>query len=233
MCTCFIVVYIVFGAISGLSCLWRISPKQLQFLGLSTLLWPLLTKLASMANVLTFAALHEMHQRREDAMNDTKTRVRVFTLSGIQIGLPGVGEKDKVLTFPRKFRVSEALRGPWIRFATETERNEKEIIDTENDGPTKKNVVNSESKSQLWWRESEVQPQCLIHAGTHSEPVSITAMTDHPMGLYGDKMTALAHAPNFDEWLSDSIRERPAGFALIDDDMSAPSTPSSGACSGY
>ena len=53
------------------------------------------------------------------------------------------------------------------------------------------------------------------------------------LGLYGDKMTALAHAPNFDEWLSDSIRERPAGFALIDDDMSAPSAPSSGACSGY
>ncbi len=54
---------------------------------------------------------------------DRNTRVKVYTMDGTQIGLPGVGEGDNRLTFPRRFLVGDALRArDWIRFATPEER---------------------------------------------------------------------------------------------------------------
>ena len=46
----------------------------------------------------------------------------MFTMSGVQIGTPGVGESDERLTFPMRYLVGDALAGtPWIRFATDAE----------------------------------------------------------------------------------------------------------------
>ena len=50
---------------------------------------------------------------------DRTRRVKVFTMSGVQIGKPGVGESDERLTFPMRYLVGDALAGtPWVRFAT-------------------------------------------------------------------------------------------------------------------
>ena len=49
-------------------------------------------------------------------------RVKVFTLEGVQIGLPGVGEGVNRLTFPAGYVIKQAMDAPiWIRFATTDE----------------------------------------------------------------------------------------------------------------
>ena len=49
------------------------------------------------------------------AMDDRVTRIRVYTLSGTQIGFPGVGDGANRLTFPSFYVVGDALRGTqWI-----------------------------------------------------------------------------------------------------------------------
>ena len=77
------------------------------------------------------------------AVNSDRTRrVKVFTMSGVQIGKPGVGESHERLTFPMGYVVGDALaETQWIRFATDAEMK----TDTR------------------WWRVSECQPRKLIH----------------------------------------------------------------------
>ena len=73
--------------------------------------------------VLTMMSIGEHLLAREACEWDRETRVRVWTPGGTQIGIPGVGEGENRLTFPRKFEVGAALRcQTWIRFATPDER---------------------------------------------------------------------------------------------------------------
>ena len=88
---------------------------------------------------------------------DRETRVRVWTPGGTQIGIPGVGEGENRLTFPRDFEVGVALScQTWIRFATPDERR---------------------AHNNRWWMEYE-GPVCeLIYAtgeiAPHNEPIGL------------------------------------------------------------
>ena len=110
----------------------------------------------------------------EDAKRERVSRVKVFTIDGIQIGVPGVGEKntENCLTFPRYFRVGEALQcTPWIRFATDEEL-----------AATPSGFV------PQWWRELNFQPSSLVDQdGCVSQP-------DDPMGLVGNTLTAVCQS---------------------------------------
>ena len=99
---------------------------------------------------LTHKALHEHNTIRHD-----NRRVRVYTASGTQIGLPGIGKSLVDLTFPGNWRIRQALfsqhdqyHTEWIRFATEKEEEEE------------KNNPNAK-----WWRMSELQPKAFLDAG--------------------------------------------------------------------
>ena len=70
-------------------------------------------------------------------MFDRETRVKVWTMGGTQIGLPGVGEGQNALTFPLKYEVGAALLAPtWFRFATAEEVAQKVegLIHSKRDG---------------------------------------------------------------------------------------------------
>ena len=103
-------------------------------------------------------------------------RVQVYTPSGVQIGLPGVGEGKLLLTFPARYLVGDAINGKhWVRKATEdeiTKEEEEDLLCSQSPGEAK------------WWRLAELQPQALIH--TNGE----IAYNDQPMGLTGNTMTA-------------------------------------------
>ena len=72
--------------------------------------------------------LPERLRARAEANADRETRVVVWTVGGTQIGIPGVGEGDNRLTFPRHFVVGEALNAGfqhgWLRFAAPGEMME-------------------------------------------------------------------------------------------------------------
>ena len=106
---------------------------------------------------------------------DRTRRVKVFTMSGVQIGKPGVGESDERLTFPMRYLVGGALAGtPWIRFATDAEMK----------------------TDSSWWRISECQPTTLIHCRVSDVGTDMVAANDHPMGLTGCFMQVLARNPH-------------------------------------
>ena len=95
-------------------------------------------------------------------------RVKVYTLSGVQIGLPGVGEGDHDLTFPADWLIAEALEQKhWIRRATAEE-------------------LQQDAK---WWRFIDRAPKALIstEAGIMFE--------FQTMGWFGDVLTAIQEAP--------------------------------------
>ena len=97
-------------------------------------------------------------------------RVKVFTLEGVQIGLPGVGEGVNRLTFPAGYVIKQALDAPiWIRFATT-----EEIAQT------------PAGFHAQWWQELDFKPKAFCHCdGT-------LAFENQPIGLRGDTITALA-----------------------------------------
>ena len=69
--------------------------------------------------LLTQSSLARWNAAHLAAETDRTTRVKVFTMSGVQIGKAGIGEFDERLTFPRRYLVRDALAGTkWIRFAT-------------------------------------------------------------------------------------------------------------------
>ena len=120
------------------------------------------------ASILTFSNVREHDMTYEahqsaicDAKNDKKTRVKVYTTSGVQIGLAGVGEGDNRLTFPRHYQVKDALQSPhWVRHATA-----EEIAST------------PASVMVRWWRLSEVLPTTIVFSDG-----SVASPTD-PIGL--------------------------------------------------
>ena len=97
-------------------------------------------------------------------------RVKVFTLEGVQIGLPGVGEGVNRLTFPAGYVIKQALDAPiWIRFATSGEMAETPA-----------------GFHAQWWREIDFKPKAFCHCdGT-------PAFETQRIGLRGDTITALA-----------------------------------------
>ena len=101
-------------------------------------------------------------------------RVKVFTLKGVQIGLPWAGEGVNGLTFPAGYVIKQALDAPvdvWIRFATP-----EEIAET------------LAGFHAPWFKEIDFKPKAFIHCdGT-------LAFEGQPMGLRGDTITALAQA---------------------------------------
>ena len=130
--------------------------------------------------LLTQSSLASWNAAHLAAETDRTTRVKVFTMSGVQIGKAGIGESDERLTFPRRYLVRDALAGTkWIRFATEEE------MMTDN----------------TWWRYSECQPATLVHGFGDYEGKVMVAAAEHPMGLYGGLMQAFEqklHVVSFD-----------------------------------
>ena len=119
--------------------------------------------------LLTQSSLASWNAAHLAAETDRTTRVKVFTMSGVQIGKAGIGESDERLTFPRRYLVREALAGTsWIRFATEEEM----------------------MSDKTWWRYSECQPATLVHGFGDNEGKVMVAAAEHPMGLYGCLMQA-------------------------------------------
>ena len=112
----------------------------------------------------TFSELRETFQRRKIAESDRVTRVKVFNMNGIKIGLAGLGQGDDQLTFPARYPVGDALNGQiWIRKASQ-----QELAD-----------------DPQWWIFSETQPTDLIHAN------GSLAFRDDPIGLLGTTLTAI------------------------------------------
>ena len=136
-------------------------------------------KLGCLAKAMLNAGTLRHAAARLDEINaDMGTRVKVFTVSGVQIGIPGVGEGDNRLTFPRTYLVGEVLQVQWIRFATEAEKQEA----------AKSPTV---SALQTWWRYSEVQPLSLAHCSADGLCDEVASPEQH-MGLVGNQMLALA-----------------------------------------
>ena len=100
-------------------------------------------------------------------------RVKVFTMEGVQIGLPGVGEGVNRLTFPAGYVIKEAMDAPtWIRFATPEEIVQQTPV----------------GFHPQWWREIDFKPKAFCHCN------GTPAFENQPIGLYGDIITALAQA---------------------------------------
>ena len=105
-------------------------------------------------------------------------RVKVYTVNGVQIGLPGVGEGVHRLTFPAGYVIKDAMNAPtWIRFATD-----KEIAEETPAG-----------FQPRWWRELDFTPRAFVYSdGT-------TAFENQPIGLRGDTVQALAQEMMYPE----------------------------------
>ena len=106
--------------------------------------------------------------------------VKVFTMEGVQIGLPGVGEGVHRLTFPAGYVIKDAMNAPtWIRFATDKETAEETA------------VAGSDAK---WWRLIEnFKPRTFLYCdGT-------AAFENQPIGLRGDTVQVLAQAVMYPE----------------------------------
>ena len=128
-------------------------------------------------------------------------RVKVYTPSGIQIGLPGMGQGHERLTFPRHFLVGDALNqeGVWICESTTTESEEL---------PAGFSPV-----AQKWWSIFEgFKPRSLIHEN------GCVALDDHPMGAVGSILLAIEqkHIPEFEDKVCADV-----------DSVATPGTPSS------
>ena len=151
-----------------------------------------------MDHSLSHATLFQKLSLKKDAQNDQHSRVKVRTCGGTQIGIPGVGEGDDRLTFPRRYLVADALEARiWFRFATEEEMKQ--------DGK--------------WYRISEVQPKAFVHSNGQ------IANKDDEMGLISTNLgndftlTSLESVP-------DPIPKKKEDLPLMDlEGISTPPTP--------
>ena len=123
-------------------------------------------ELAPQQPQLTISAL----SRLEAAAANGKSRVRAYTLDGVQVGLAGVGEGDKRLTFPAYYLVGDALRSPaahWLRFASAEE----------------------EAQTGRWYAPAGFRPAAVVYEnGVIAEPI-------WPVGLEGCTVSVLAQDP--------------------------------------
>ena len=90
--------------------------------------------------------VHSVSQRNArlpKVRDDRTTRVRAYTIDGVQCCPAGIGEGQNRLTLPMCYTVDMAFRSPtWIRFATP----EEEAIDGK------------------WYKLLENQPNTLVHS---------------------------------------------------------------------
>ena len=160
--------------------------------------------------MLTTTNVMHMESKREAAAKRKhgETRVKVYSPSGEQIGIAGVGEGENKLTFPTWFLVGDALRATnWIRYATAEE--------CQLDKGSRASFATEEQKAK-WWRISEFKPLSLIHDDVGCE--SIVAVPEEQMGFWGNRMLALAQTSAM------HVTEKPCDDV---DDIRTPSTPSS------
>ena len=114
---------------------------------------------------LSSSTLRERDLSRLLILDDRDSRVKLYTLAGVQVGVAGVGEGDNRLTFPVCMMVEDVLgMTHWIRYATPEELSKT---------PTK------------WWRELEFRPRALAHGN------GILAQPNELLGEYGSSLTAL------------------------------------------
>ena len=114
---------------------------------------------------MAFAIYLADAEETTDVDFERESRVKVYTQSGVQIGIAGLGEGDNRLTFPPGFLVRDALAAIWIRSATDEERPQ-----------------NGWPGFGSWWRISEVQPKTLIHCGENG--AFCVALPNETMGLF-------------------------------------------------
>ena len=123
-------------------------------------------KLAPQQPQLTISAL----SRLGAAAANRESRVRAYTLDGVQVGLAGVGEGDQRLTFPAGCIVGDALRAPaayWLRFASAEE----------------------EAQTGRWYAPAGFQPAAVVYEnGTLADSV-------WPIGLEGCTVSVMAQVP--------------------------------------
>ena len=121
---------------------------------------------------LSSSTLRERTRSHLLLQKDRVSRVKLYTLAGVQVGVAGVGEGDNRLTLPVYFTVGDVLEmANWVRYATREELSEK----------------------QQWWRELEFRPRALAHAN------GILALPDEFLGLHGSSLTALKQRPGVPE----------------------------------
>ena len=96
---------------------------------------------------------------------DKTSRVRAYTIDGVQCCLAGLGEKEQRLTFPMSYEVGAALWSKvWVRFATEAEQ----------------------ALDGKWYKELEIKPKTLLHSnGAIANPEDF-------IGLMGTTVQVLA-----------------------------------------
>ena len=100
-----------------------------------------------------------------EADADRQSRVRAFTINGVQCGIPGVGQGAERLTFPRRYEVADALATEiWIRFATQAELAE----------------------DSTWYRRLEFRPGSIVHSN------NIAAVPEDMIGLISTQVTVVA-----------------------------------------
>ena len=112
---------------------------------------------------LSFSAL----SRLGAAAANRESRVRAYTLDGVQVGLADVGEGNQRLTFPACYLVGDALRAPaqhWVRFASAEE----------------------EAQTGRWYAPAGFQPAALLYEN------GVVAAPLWPIGLEGCKVSVLA-----------------------------------------
>ena len=145
---------------------------------------------------LNHANLAKKHRLEVGCACAGASRVKVYAIKGIQIGIPGVEEKGgEKLTFPRRWRVDDALLcKQWLRFATPDELAETPA-----------------GFAQQWWRPLEFQPKTLINVD------GSVAHMEQLMGAVGDSLTALEQTQSYPE-----IQEPMCADV---DDISTPPTP--------
>ena len=131
---------------------------------------------ATLLKMLCSSLLRTMVQQGQGVCSQSfaaSYRVKVFTMEGVQIGLPGVGEGVNRLTFPAGYVIKEAMNAPiWIRFATPGEMAQETPA----------------GFHAQWWREIDFKPKAFCHCN------GTPAFENQPIGLYGDTITALAQA---------------------------------------
>ena len=138
-------------------------------------------------------------KKRTLAYADNETRVKVYLPSGVQIGLPGVGENERNrLTFPACFQAGDALKADvWIRAATEQECM---------------TPIGFEFAKPPWY---VVMHGLKVKALVHSN--GAIANQYDPLGMHGVTLTAL------DTEVTQEFETRPCCSL---DDVKTPTTPS-------
>ena len=102
--------------------------------------------------------------------SSSQGRIKVHTLSGLQIGLVGVGEEENRLTLPPHFVIEEILKFPrcdWVRFATVEELSECPVP---------------------WYRKAPFAPRSFLYAD-HTHALSVQTI-----GLEGAIVQAVESA---------------------------------------